>query len=93
MNSCRICEHPIHARKTKNDEKRPNFAKHGLLYQSKKLRDSSTPDGNSGQDCVQARNKKNNEKSYVLRRQLVNPSQSHPSAASKQGREIGVGAI
>lgn len=36
---------------------------------------------------------KNNEKFYVLRRQLVNPSQSHPSAASKQGREIGVGAI
>ena len=36
----------------------PNVAKRGPLYQPKKLREASTHGANSGQDCVQARNKK-----------------------------------
>jgi hypothetical protein len=38
---------------------------HKRQKEAKKLREASTHDANSGQDCVQARNKKTNEKSYV----------------------------
>ena len=86
-NSC-----PGDPKRQERDQTWPNMAKPGPFYQPKWLREANTHDANSGQDPDQALKKKT-QWEVLCRRQLVNPSQSHPSAASKQGREIGVGAI